>query len=97
MPVRFDGEDLEAVTAASGLSGPELVAVLCATELEVAFLGFSPGFPYLTGLPPPLAAVTRRATPRTIVPAGSVAVAGGSPPCIPTRPRADGTCSAARR
>src|SRR5262249_32708787 len=37
----------------------------------------SPGFGYLTGLDPALAAVPRLATPRVFVPAGSVAIAGG--------------------
>ena len=37
-------------------------------------LGFAPGFPYLGGLDPRLE-MPRRATPRTKVPAGSVAIA----------------------
>jgi KipI family sensor histidine kinase inhibitor len=37
-------------------------------------VGFSPGHPYIGGLDPKLA-VPRRATPRALVPAGSVAVA----------------------
>ena len=45
-----------------------------APSSQVAFVGFAPGFPYLVGLPPELAAVPRRATPRASVPAGSVAV-----------------------
>ena len=40
-----------------------------------AFCGFAPGFAYLTGLPDDLA-VPRLDTPRTRVPAGSVALAG---------------------
>ena len=43
--------------------------------LRVLFLGFSPGFGYLGPLPAALV-VPRRATPRTRVPAGSVAIAG---------------------
>jgi KipI family sensor histidine kinase inhibitor len=38
-------------------------------------LGFAPGFPYLLGLDPALA-MPRRASPRTRVPAGSVAIGG---------------------
>lgn len=45
------------------------------TEFTVAFCGFAPGFGYLTGLPSRYD-VPRRATPRTAVPAGSVALAG---------------------
>ncbi len=44
-------------------------------EYRVAFIGFAPGFPYLTGLPDALAR-PRLATPRVRTPAGSVAVAG---------------------
>ena len=52
-----------------------MVAALTGVELTVAFCGFAPGFGYLTGLPEELH-VPRRATPRTRVPAGSVALAG---------------------
>ena len=48
-----------------------------AAGYEVGWLGFSPGFGYLTGLDPVLAAVPRLDTPRLAVPAGSVAIAGG--------------------
>ncbi|GAA3420047.1 hypothetical protein GCM10018952_61710 [Streptosporangium vulgare] len=44
-------------------------------ELVVGWLGFAPGFAYLTGLDPALH-VPRLDTPRTSVPAGAVAVAG---------------------
>ncbi len=77
IPVTFDGPDLEEVADAIGGTPAEVAALLCGAPLEVAFLGFSPGFPYLIGLPEPLAAVARRPTPRPSVPAGSVAVAGG--------------------
>jgi KipI family sensor histidine kinase inhibitor len=77
IPVHFDGPDLDAVAAAAKTSPAEVVAMLTATELTVAFLGFLPGFAYLDGLPPALADVARRASPRPVVPAGSVALAGG--------------------
>ena len=48
---------------------------LTGTRFRVAFCGFAPGFPYLTGLPAELA-LPRLATPRPRVPAGSVALAG---------------------
>ena len=77
IPVTFDGPDLEAVAAGIGRTTSSVIDQLTSTELHVAFLGFAPGFPYLTGLPPELASIPRRSTPRTSVPAGSVAVGGG--------------------
>ncbi|MBN1094728.1 allophanate hydrolase subunit 1 [Blastococcus sp. TML/C7B] len=75
LPVVFDGPDLAEVAERAGRSVPDVVAALTAVELTVAFSGFAPGFGYLTGLPADLH-VPRRATPRTRVPAGSVALAG---------------------
>ncbi|MGA2835932.1 MAG: carboxyltransferase domain-containing protein [Acidimicrobiales bacterium] len=77
LPVAFDGDDLVEVAGLVGTTPDVVVGLLVAAELEVAFVGFAPGFPYLTGLPPELASLPRRPTPRTSVPAGSVAVAGG--------------------
>lgn len=75
--VAFCGPDLDEVAAVSGLGRDDVVDLLVSTELHVAFVGFTPGFGYLLGLPPALASVPRRATPRPSVAAGSVAVAGG--------------------
>jgi KipI family sensor histidine kinase inhibitor len=50
------------------------VALHCSAEYSVAFCGFMPGFAYLLGLPTELH-LPRRSTPRTRVPAGSVAIA----------------------
>ena len=52
----------------------EAVSTHAALELEVAFCGFSPGFAYVSGLPPELA-VPRLETPRPRVPAGAVGIA----------------------
>ena len=71
----FDGADLADVAELTGRSVAALVEALTAAELTVAFGGFAPGFGYLSGLPDDLH-VPRRATPRTRVPAGSVALAG---------------------
>ncbi|MBP0461991.1 5-oxoprolinase subunit B family protein [Streptomyces montanisoli] len=75
VPVRYDGPDLADVAAMWGVSPGEAARIHAATSFRVAFCGFSPGFGYLTGLGERYA-VARRATPRTSVPAGSVAVAG---------------------
>ncbi|KOG18567.1 5-oxoprolinase subunit PxpB [Streptomyces viridochromogenes] len=75
LPVRYDGPDLADVAAHWGVSPHEVVRIHADTEFSVAFCGFAPGFGYLTGLPPRYD-VPRRATPRTAVPAGAVALAG---------------------
>ncbi|MFJ7047561.1 allophanate hydrolase [Streptomyces sp. JV178] len=73
IPVRYDGPDLPDVAAHWGVDEAEVARIHAAAEFRVAFCGFAPGFGYLTGLP---REVPRRATPRTAVPAGSVALAG---------------------
>ncbi|MEU7412984.1 allophanate hydrolase subunit 1 [Streptomyces sp. NPDC042638] len=75
IPVRYDGPDLEGVAALWGIGADEVAARHSSYTYRVAFCGFAPGFGYLTGLPPHLH-VPRRDTPRTRVPAGSVALAG---------------------
>lgn len=75
IPVRYDGEDLAEVARSTGLSEDEVVTVHTGVEYTVAFTGFAPGFGYLTGLDERLK-LPRRDTPRTRVPAGSVAIAG---------------------
>ncbi|MGD0312268.1 MAG: urea amidolyase family protein [Acidimicrobiales bacterium] len=76
IPASFDGPDLDEVATLVGMTPAAVVEQLTDTVLNVAFIGFSPGFPYLVGLPPELMSVPRRPTPRPSVPAGSVAVAG---------------------
>jgi KipI family sensor histidine kinase inhibitor len=73
--VDYDGEDLDEAAALTGLSRDELIARHAAGSYTVAYLGFAPGFAYLTGLDPALH-LPRLETPRTVVPAGSVAIAG---------------------
>jgi len=77
IPVVFDGEDLEEVVRITGLRRAQVVEMLTNVTLEVAVVGFSPGFAYLAGLPPALCKVPRRSEPRPRVPAGAVAIAGG--------------------
>jgi KipI family sensor histidine kinase inhibitor len=75
IPVVYDGADLAEVAELAGLTVAEVIARHTASELVVGWLGFAPGFAYLTGLDPALH-VPRLPTPRTCVPPGSVAVAG---------------------
>jgi KipI family sensor histidine kinase inhibitor len=74
--VVYDGVDLGEVAQQVGLSVDEVIARHIAADYTVAFCGFSPGFGYLRGLDAALR-VERRATPRTKVPAGAVAIAAG--------------------
>lgn len=79
VPVCYEGEcapDLGEVARRAGLSGKEVAALHASGAYRVAFLGFSPGFAYLLGLPAELA-TPRLPAPRVAVPAGSVGIAGG--------------------
>ncbi|KPF55268.1 5-oxoprolinase/urea amidolyase family protein [Rhizobium sp. AAP116] len=75
IPVSYDGEDLQDVADLTGLSIAEVIERHTASEFTVAFCGFAPGFGYLVGGDPMLQ-VPRRQSPRTKIPAGSVALAG---------------------
>ncbi|MCW2809906.1 MAG: allophanate hydrolase [Friedmanniella sp.] len=75
VPVHYDGEDLSEVARLCGLDEAEVVRRHTATPWTVAFTGFAPGFAYLSGGDPGLD-VPRRSEPRTVIPAGSVALAG---------------------
>ena len=74
IPVTYDGQDLDEVARATGLSTTEVTSLHRDALYTVAFCGFAPGFGYLTGLPDPLH-LPRRPSPRTRVPAGSLAIA----------------------
>ena len=77
LPVCYDAEfglDLGEVVAQTGLNAAEIVRRHAASEHRVLMVGFAPGQPYIGGLDARLA-VPRLATPRTRVPAGSIAIA----------------------
>ncbi|HWR45613.1 5-oxoprolinase subunit PxpB [Sporomusa sp.] len=69
------GPDLDFVAKYTGLSAREVVTAHTAKPYLVYMLGFTPGFPYLGGLPEKLV-VPRQETPRNKVPAGSVGIGG---------------------
>jgi len=75
LAVAYDGPDLAEVARLVGLSQEEVVRRHCAATYVAAFLGFAPGFAYLTGGDERLF-VPRRDEPRTRVPGGTVATAG---------------------
>ena len=83
IPVIYDGPDLLAVAAHTGLSPRHVVAAHVGTDWKVGFTGFAPGFAYLIGGDPRLA-VPRLAEPRPRVAAGSVALAGPYSGIYPT-------------
>jgi KipI family sensor histidine kinase inhibitor len=71
----YDGEDLAEVGRLTGLGVAGVVAAHTGQVWTVAFGGFAPGFGYMVGENQRLE-VPRRSSPRTAVPAGSVALAG---------------------
>ena len=77
VPVCYGGEfgpDLDEVAVLRELTPQQVIELHAASPHQVYMLGFAPGFPYLGGLDPRLE-MPRRATPRTKVAAGSVAIA----------------------
>jgi KipI family sensor histidine kinase inhibitor len=78
IPVCYDiefGPDLQEVANHAKISTREVIRLHSSATYRVHFLGFTPGFAYLGGLPE-LLHTPRLATPRKHVPAGSVAIAG---------------------
>lgn len=78
IPACYGGEfgpDLDFVAEHNGLTAEQVITIHSSTAYLVYMLGFTPGFPYLGGLSEKIAA-PRLATPRTLIPAGSVGIAG---------------------
>jgi inhibitor of KinA len=78
IPVCYDlehGMDLESLAASKKLSIEEVIQLHTAPTYRIHFLGFLPGFPYLSGLVPKLHQA-RLESPRPKIPAGSVGIAG---------------------
>lgn len=78
IPVCYDPEfalDLSSVAEKHGLNVGDVIRLHSNANYVVQMIGFSPGFPYLAGLPAQLH-TPRRASPRIQVPAGSVAIGG---------------------
>ena len=79
---RYDGPDLAAVAALSGVTSQDLVELHAGREYTAFFLGFMPGFAYCGTLDPRIVA-PRLETPRPRVPAGAVAIADGQTAVYP--------------
>ena len=78
VPTRYggaSGPDLEAVAVSKGISAADVVRIHSQREYTVYMMGFTPGFPYLGTLDERLI-MPRLETPRTLVKAGTVAIAG---------------------
>ncbi len=78
IPVCYEAEfaiDLEQVAQRAGIHRKEVVDLHCDAEYRVHCVGFTPGFPFLGGLPRKIA-TPRRDVPRKEIPAGSVAIGG---------------------
>lgn len=82
LPVLYDGDDLPYVAQRCGLSVDEVIVLHSGSHFHVGAMGFAPGFAYLGGLDPRLD-IPRRSSPRTHVPAGSVAIAAGQSALYP--------------
>ncbi len=87
IPVCYDAEfalDLDEIAQHTGLGAQEIVDLYCTSEYRVHCIGFTPGFPFLGGLPSKLA-TPRRSTPRKEIPAGSVAIGGAQTGIYPVQ------------
>jgi KipI family sensor histidine kinase inhibitor len=71
----WNGADLDEVVTALSLTRAAFRQAFLDVTFTVGFLGFTPGFSYLYGLPKELQ-LPRRRTPRLAVPQGSIAMAG---------------------
>ncbi|HET6368090.1 MAG TPA: 5-oxoprolinase subunit PxpB [Pseudomonadales bacterium] len=83
LPCCYGGElgfELEAAAAKLGLAPDEMVRLHAGATYHVYFVGFTPGLPYMTGMPERLN-IPRLVNPRTKTPPGSVAI-GGVQCCI---------------
>ncbi len=75
IPVTYDGQDMQEVAARVNLSAEKVIEIHTRPIYRVFLVGFVPGWAYLGPLAEELE-LTRRHVPRTLVPAGSVAIAG---------------------
>ena len=77
IPVCYGGEfgpDIDTVADSNGLTAAKVIELHCEPEYLIYMVGFTPGFPFLGGLPEKLY-TPRLETPRTLVPEGSVGIA----------------------
>jgi KipI family sensor histidine kinase inhibitor len=86
IPVCYGGDlgpDLADVAAYAQCTDEEVVRMHSGATYRVYVVGFVPGFPYMAAVDPRIA-LPRRPSPRTKVPAGSVAIAAGQTGIYPS-------------
>lgn len=78
IPVCYGGDfgpDLDNVANHNNLTPEEVIKIHASGEYLVYMLGFTPGFSYMGGMDERIA-TPRHTTPRVLIPAGSVGIAG---------------------
>jgi inhibitor of KinA len=68
------GPDIDFVARHNHLTVPDVIRIHSSQTYQIYMIGFTPGFPFLGGLPEKLH-TPRLETPRPLVPAGSVGIA----------------------
>jgi KipI family sensor histidine kinase inhibitor len=77
IPVSYGGDfgpDIEFVAQAHDMTVEEVIRIHSGAVYQIYMIGFTPGFPFLGGLPEELH-TPRLESPRSLVPAGSVGIA----------------------
>lgn len=78
IPVCFEGDfapDLAYVAKYHNTTADQIIKEFCSKDFLIYMLGFTPGFPYIGGVPDTLA-TPRLSSPRVEIPAGSVGIGG---------------------
>ena len=86
IPVLYGGQhgpDINKVAEHTGLSTEKVIALHSSGDFQVSFIGFTPGFPYISGMDEKLA-TPRLQNPRKRVPAGSIGIAGNQTGIYPS-------------
>jgi inhibitor of KinA len=87
IPVCYDPEfalDIDRVAERAQISAGQVIDLHSAAHYRVSCIGFTPGFPFLSGMPKKLA-TPRRDVPRKEIPAGSVGIGGAQTGIYPLR------------
>ena len=86
IPVLYGGQhgiDLNRVAELNGLSANEVIELHSSGDYQVSFIGFTPGFPYISGMVEKLA-TPRLQSPRKRVPVGSIGIGGSQTGIYPS-------------